>query len=64
MASVRFDRPYDRKPALDVQTDAATLWEAEWRTDAGRYVGVSLVLVAPDGTPAAGPACVRVDAPR
>jgi hypothetical protein len=65
VASVSFDRPYDRKPALDVQTDAAALWEADWRTDAaGRYVGVSLVLVAPDGSPVAEPARVHVDVPR
>jgi hypothetical protein len=60
-ATVTFDRPYDRKPRLDVQTDAPVLWEASWRRDGGDFVGVDLSFVGPDGTARRPEARVVVD---
>jgi hypothetical protein len=61
-ATVRFDRPYDEKPRLDVQTDAPVLWGASWRRDGGDYVGVELTFVGPGGDERATTARVVVEA--
>jgi hypothetical protein len=51
VASVSFDRPYDRKPALDVQCDDPVVWAADWHRDRdGNVSGVDVRLVAPDGS--------------
>lgn len=51
-ASVRFDRPYARKPILDVQTETPADWRLDWRRDdAGNLVGADLTFTDRAGDP-------------
>ena len=51
-ATVEFDRPRDRKPALDVQTESPSLWGVEWHRDGDDYVGATITFERRDGSPA------------
>ena len=51
-ATVRFDRPYARKPILDVQTERPADWRIDWRRDdAGNVVGADLAFTDRAGDP-------------
>lgn len=48
-ATVDFDRPYDRRPMLEVTTEEPALWGVDWHREDGQYVGATLSFVSPDG---------------
>jgi parallel beta-helix repeat protein len=63
-ARVRFDRPYARKPILDVQTETPADWTIDWhRDDAGNLVGADLAFTDRSGAPASPTVQVGIRGP-
>jgi hypothetical protein len=57
-----FDRPYDRKPSMTVQTESPAVWGVEWRRDDdGNVTGATLTFRDPGGGPVSPTVQVYVD---